>query len=342
MNCSIKRIVVVCTDRGLGDTILTTPVIQALGEVLPDTHLDVWVNPKWRYVIEGFSVVSSILDVRFRPKGLTLLHLLMTLRRYQSDAILILNHSLRFARIAFWAKVPIRAGRVDSSCLTGSLARLLTHPAPLQPFMHRVEHNLSVAEAILNRKLPRYPLIFAPARPASLPSQLQPLPEGSYVVIHIGTGGNQPYWVPERFAEVGIYLAQKYRLIPVLSGSKSDCELAKRCINRLCVPYINLVGEVTIPELAEVIRRARMLISVDTGVVHLAAAVGTPCITMFFRKDNPPYRWVAWQVPNRVVVPSRYCERCVTRCQINQPYPLMCVNSLHVDQVIEAIDFMIK
>jgi ADP-heptose:LPS heptosyltransferase len=208
--------------------------------------------------------------------------------------------------------------------------------------MHRVEHNLSVAEAVLNCKLPHYPLFFMPAQPAVLPPQLQDLPKGCYAVIHLGTGGNQPCWIPTRFAEVCNYLAQKYHLLPVLSGTLDDRGMAEKCLSLLHVPFINLVGQVSIVELAEVLRRARMLISVDTGVVHLAAAVGTPCVTMYFRKDNPPSRWFAWQVPNEVVTPLHYCVQCTQCCRKSLSYPLTCISSLRVEQVLEAVDQLIK
>jgi ADP-heptose:LPS heptosyltransferase len=165
---------------------------------------------------------------------------------------------------------------------------------------------------------------------------VQSLPERSYAVIHLGTGGVQPRWLPERFAAVATLLKQNYGLLPVLSGSPAEMPLSTRCQAYVHEPLLDLTGKITLLELAEVLRHARLLISVDTGVVHLAAAVGTPCITLHFRRVYPPQRWHPWQVPYIAITPSEYCAGCTTqRCNLDS---LHCVTSLQTEQVIEAID----
>jgi len=202
--------------------------------------------------------------------------------------------------------------------------------------MHQVERNLTVAETWLGMPLPRYPLHFAPAQLGVLPAELKGIPEGGYAVLHLSTGGVQPRWLPERFAEVATFLAQKYGLLPVLSGAPDVRLMSEQCSQAIQGAALNLVGRPSILDLAEVLRHARLLVSVDTGVVHLAAAVGTPCVSLHFRRDYPPHQWRAWQVPNEVVVPMQHCADCTPlRCQ---PHPERCVTSLHVEQVIEAIE----
>lgn len=340
MECCIRRVVLVGSDRGLGDTILMTPVFRALREVLPNAYLEAWVNPRWRCVTDGSPHLDYIRSAPFRPRRLAFLKLFTTLKRCSPDAVLILVHSLRFARMAWLARVPVRAGRIDeiNKMNSGSLARLLTHRAWLQPSMHRVDHNLSVAETMLDRLLPRYPLLLMPMCLGSLPSQLSHLPKGCYAVVHMGTGGTQPRWLTEYFAYVGSYLRQRYGLVPVISGAAQDLPIGEQCERLIGSFCINLVSKLSILDLAEVLRGAKMLISVDTGVVHLAASVGTPCVTLYPRKDNPPHRWRPWMVPSELVVPMEYCAHCTEHeCRI-AAFPPRCVTSLLPEQVCRAID----
>ncbi len=334
MQCSIRRIVVVRPDDKLGETLLATPVFQALKESLPEASVEAWVNKRWSAVIEGSPWLDGVRGVPYRPRGGAFWRLVLSLRRYRPDAMLILRpDTRRYALIARWAGVPVRTGAILQR---RSVAKLLTHVASYKACMHQVERNLAVAEAMLGGELPRCPLHFAPAQPATLPSELRSLPHKGYAVLHLSTGGVQPRWLPDRFAAVATFLAQNYRLTPVLSSAPDDLPFGAQCKQAIREPVIDLAGRLTILELAEVLRGACLLVSVDTGVVHLAAAVGTPCVSLHFRRDYPPHQWHAWGVPYATVVPAEYCAGCTPlRCQ---PHPRQCVASLPVEPVIEAVE----
>ncbi len=334
MNNSIKRIIVVRSDDKLGETLLATPVFQALKEAVDGLYIEAWFNPRWRSLVEASPWIDAVRGVPYRPSWLHCWRLALELHRQRPDAVLILRpDTRRFAWIAKKAGVCLRVGAVQGR---PSVRRLLTHVVKLEPKMHQVERNLAIAEAVVGHALPRYPLHFAPRELAALPAAIRALPERSYAVLHLGTGGVQPHWLPERFAAVANWLARQHHLLPVLTGAPGDITMAKRCLQSIQSNAINLVGAITVLELAEVLRRARLLISVDTGVVHLTAAVGTPCVTLHFRRDYPPHQWHAWQVPSETVVPDEHCPGCTRiRCQ---HHPTTCVASLREEAVIEATE----
>ncbi|OYT71969.1 MAG: hypothetical protein CFK49_11060 [Armatimonadetes bacterium JP3_11] len=286
----------------------------------------------------GSSVIDSLLGVSFRPRSLEYLRLVQRLRHIRPDAFLILRpNTRRYAALARWARVPLRVGLVEHR---PSVATLLTHRAIPPVMAHQVEWNLAVAEVLLERSLPRYSLSYTPAAEPPLPIPLRQILPCQYAVIHFSTGGVQPQWLPERFAQVSDWVANRYRLVPIWSAAPQDVSFAQQVATYANCYALNLAGKVTIEQLAVVLRSARLLISVDTGVVHLAAAVGTPCVSLHFRKDYPSYRWRAWQVPNCAVEPNTYCSGCTsTRCHRQSE---TCVRAITVEQVTEAVATLLE
>lgn len=338
MKCSIRRLVVIRPDDKLGETLLATPVFQALREALPDAYLEGWVGQRWSAMVDGSPYLDKVRGVPFRPRGVTFWQLAFALRKTRFDACLVLRPDTRsYLRMTRYGRVPICAGIIQNR---PSLRGLLTHIAPITCDMHQVERNLAVAEVVLERPLSRPPLAFTPSCSASLPLSLRSIPPKSYAVLHLSTGGVQPQWLPDRFARVADYLAERYRLTPVLSGAPNEQVRGFQCTHDMHRKAVNLVGKLSVLELAEVLRNAHLLISVDTGIVHLASALQIPCVSLHFRKDYPPHQWHAWQVPHVTVSPRQYCEECPShRCKLQRRD---CVFSLSVTAVCEAVDRLMQ
>lgn len=335
MSRAERRVVVIRPDDKLGETLLATPVFQAIKEAVPEAKIEAWVGHHWRSVIEASPWLDAVRGVPYRPRLMTYWNLASALRQQRPEAVLILRpDTRRYAQIARFAGVKARVGAV---VYRPRVARLLTHVVPLNPCAHQVEKNLAVAEAWLGRQLPRYPLHYAPAKRGRLPDALTR--SNRYAVLHLSTGGVQPRWAVERFAAVGEYLLQRYAYTPVFTGSANDAPAESDPAALFGQATVNLVGQTSILDMAEILRHAALLVSVDTGVVHLAAAVGTPCVSLHFRRDYPPDNWYAWQTPTIPVSPRRYCEGCTLEaCRLRD---FTCVQSVESAQVIAAIDMLL-
>jgi ADP-heptose:LPS heptosyltransferase len=110
---------------------------------------------------------------------------------------------------------------------------------------------------------------------------------GEYVCIHPG-GRSARRWPPRRFAEVGDELAAR-GLVPVLTGSAEEADLAAEVAAAMRASSVSLAGQTTLGALGALFAGARLLVSGDTGVSHLAAALRVPSVVVFTSSD--PSRW---------------------------------------------------
>lgn len=102
-----------------------------------------------------------------------------------------------------------------------------------------------------------------------------------YFVVFPGSGVPEKKWPAARFAEVTRHLARRYDLMPVVCGSGGDRADCAEFIREYAAPVLDLTGRTSLPQLLGVLHGAVCLISVDTGSVHLAAAVGCPVYALY-------------------------------------------------------------
>jgi ADP-heptose:LPS heptosyltransferase len=143
-------------------------------------------------------------------------------------------------------------------------------------------------------------------------------------------------WEPARFGEVARSLARRGLRIVVTAGpgEESYAGQAAKEIDGAMV----MLG-LSIPELAELVRGARLYVGNDSGPMHLAAAVGTPTVAIWGSSDSR--RWRPWSVEHRVVQNPFECNPCPGyRCLVADS-PL-CIESVTVDQVNAAADELLQ
>jgi ADP-heptose:LPS heptosyltransferase len=158
----------------------------------------------------------------------------------------------------------------------------------------------------------------------------QPLPNG-WVAVCTGGKLTSKLWPWERYAEVVRLLMEKHGLFPVIIGGDEDREVGERLLSQwgigLCA-----AGELSVRESAALIERAQFYLGNDTGVMHLAAAVGRPCVAIFSARDWPGI-WEPYGSGHKVLrfdVPCSGCRLAVCDRE------LQCLRGIEVQQVYEA------
>ncbi|HEX2979022.1 MAG TPA: glycosyltransferase family 9 protein [Anaerolineaceae bacterium] len=114
------------------------------------------------------------------------------------------------------------------------------------------------------------------------------LANGAYVCVHPGSRAKERRWPVDQFAEVGKYLGQMNYPI-VITGTPTEKNLADELAAKIDGKTVNLCGSTDLGGLAAVLTGARLLVCNDTGVSHVADALGTPSVVIF--SDSDPNRW---------------------------------------------------
>ena len=108
-----------------------------------------------------------------------------------------------------------------------------------------------------------------------------------YVAFQLGASDERRQWPVEYFASLGSKLWREAGLAPVLLGAPGDAALAEKYARHADAPSLNLIGKTDLPTLAAVLRECLLLVTNDTGTMHLAAAVGVPVLALFLATAQP-------------------------------------------------------
>ncbi len=289
----------------LGDAILATSAIRALRTTYPQARIDVLTAGAGAVAFGLCSDIDEIITIDKHafdhPVGLAdprnsarLLGMTARLRRKRYDAIVLLHHlTTRFGALKFqWLcrtiGSPIRAG------LDNGRGRFLTHRAVDYGFGARSVHDygldvvgtLQAHTGSAQPALAIAPDVVQEAREKLRAAGAKP----NYVVIHpsVGDYSMARNWFPERFAAVARALVERFDIAIVLVGADDASRAAAEI--RPLAPVVDLTGKTSFAELAAIVGDARLVIGADSGVVHLAAALGAPTLAIFGPSNAPAWK----------------------------------------------------
>lgn len=290
-----RGILLVRTDR-IGELLLTTPAFGAVRESFPGAKITLIVKPSSSVVVEGNPCIDSI--VKLDP-GSDLDSLSKRLRfiRFLGgsgfDMAIIFNPSKFFNIAAFLAGIPVRVG------YDRKLGFLLTNAIEDRKYLcekHEVEYNLDLVTAagagILDRRL-CFPLTETDERVAERISAQNGIAESAFVAVHPGTSNPDKLWPAERFSQVCDKIIDGFGVRVVLVGGEEEHRIADEVKAKMRNAAIDLTGRMALKEFGAFLKRSSLLLSCDSGPVHLASAVGTPVVVLFgeARPGGSSRRW---------------------------------------------------
>jgi ADP-heptose:LPS heptosyltransferase len=155
-----------------------------------------------------------------------------------------------------------------------------------------------------------------------------------YVVVHPGASVPARAWAPERNAALVQALVAAGRRV-VVTGAPGEAGLTELVAGPPRDEVTDLGGRTSLAELAEVLAGARCVVVGNTGPAHLAAAVGTPVVSLF-APTVPALRWRPWRVPHELLYADVPCAGCRARVCPVEGHP--CLGEITVEDVTSAVD----
>ena len=333
----MTRHVLVARQDSMGDVLLAGPAVRAVaagagrvtllcgprgrgaGELLPGVDEVVvahagWIDAEPRPVTRG--AVEELVD---RLVDLQVDQALVLTSFHQSP--------LPLALVLRMAGVPtIAAVSVD---YPGSLLDVRHR---VEEDLHEVERGLSLA-ATLGYRLPEGDdgrLRVRRDRVADAPEL-----EGPYVVVHPGASAPARAWAPERHAALVDALVESGRRV-VVTGDASERGLTSTVAGGRRPGVVDLGGRVDLAGLAEVLAGAEVVVVGNTGPAHLAAAVGTPVVSLF-SPVVPAARWRPWGVP-LVLLGDQDAACAGSRARVCPVAGHPCLDGIPVAEVVAAVE----
>ena len=161
---------------------------------------------------------------------------------------------------------------------------------------------------------------------------------GRYVVVHPGASVPARAWAPEKSADLVDALVEHGRRV-VVTGGPGETELTAFVAGPPRDEVVDLGGRTDLPALAEVVARADAIVVGNTGPAHLAAAVGTPVVSLF-APTVPAVRWRPWRVP-QVLLGDQEAECAGSRARVCPVEGHPCLNEVAVEDVLAALEALV-
>lgn len=314
----------------LGDIVHALPAASALRDTFPDACIDWVVDAKWQRLLEGNPDISNVIVLDRKSAG-GVRATVRKLRAANYSCAVDFQALYKSAMLPFWAGVPRRIGFKSSYAREGLAALLYTETSNPRG-AHKVEHNLTLVErAGAQPSQARFSLRIQPEDDDVVLRALAPHGLGEFFVLNPGGGWRSKCWPAERYGELHRRICETRGWRGVLTFGPGEEELAAEAKRAAGASPLTLV-ELGLGPLMALLRRAKFVVSADTGPLHLASALGAPTIGLFGPTDpsrNGPFAPLDVSVRNPSASMTTY-----KRGKDFAPSML----SITVEQVIEAID----
>jgi heptosyltransferase III len=277
--------------KRIGDLILTTPAIAALREKFPEASVTLVISHECEDLLPAIASVDRTLVTRRNMRDVTML---FAVAREKFDYCIDFTRNDRSALLAFLSGAQKRVVSHRIKVQSKSRARVYNEFARHRMReMHTLDYHLALLEPLgignaspaLQLELPR--AASEQADKLCLDAKIG----NSFIIFHPGSARVEKFWETQRWADVIDHARRDYDVDLVLTGGASELEQEHilEIKAKLRRPIIDLSGKTDLLTLTALIAQARLVVTVDSAPMHLAAATQTPQVVLF--GPTNPFHW---------------------------------------------------
>jgi len=322
--------ILIRSSNWLGDAVMSVPAVRAIKAGRADAEITIAAPSKiasmWKLVPE----VNEIVPLPNR----SLLATVRSIRRQpRFDVAILFPNSLRTALEIWLSGVPRRVGYRGHfrSWLLNQI--ICEREAPL-PIEHQANRYLRVARGLGANVHDNWRDALSRVPHTSDGTEFVP-PANAHVKMALSPGaeyGSAKRWLPERFAEVAAAVSAKSSVQWILFGTPKDITVGETIGRTLGDSCVNRIGQTTLEQLIDELRKCCLLLTNDTGTMHLASLLGVPTVAIFGSTDP---RLTGPLGDRHIIVRHQVeCSPCFLR---KCPIDFRCMKAVGVDEVTDAV-----
>jgi len=312
--------ILIRSSNWLGDAVMSVPAVRAIKGGRPDVHVTIAAPDKiaamWKLIPE----VDAIIPL---PEG-SLLPVVRLLKQQMSfDVAILFPNSLRVAFESWLSGIPRSVGYRGHwrSWFVNQIVRKPRKPRP--PEHHSLRFFRIARECGAETSNIEFPKL----------DQTSNIEHQTLIGLCPGAEyGPAKRWLPERFAEAATKISTQSSAQWILLGTKNDAAIGEQIAAAIGDHCVNRIGQTTLDQLIDELRRCSLLLTNDTGTMHLAALLGVPVVAVFGSTEPR----LTGPLGNGHIILRHHveCSPCFLR---ECPIDFRCMKAISADEVADAV-----
>jgi lipopolysaccharide heptosyltransferase II len=314
----------------IGDVTRALPLLHRIRRGYPRARIAWAVEPAAASLVQGHPAVDQVLLFARQRGAAAAVPFLRQVRSFRADLTVDLQRHLKSGVISWMSRAPVRVGFHRRNAREGNWLFNTDTIAPQSHFSSKLRQMLAFADWL---GLDDTAVEFGLSVTADEDREVDALLAGTkdFVAAFVGSSCPSRLWFPDRTARIAEAVAAR-GLATVLLGGPADAAFAAAVQRAAGVRCVDLTGRTTLRHLVGIFRRARVAFGPDSGPMHIAAAAGTPVVSLWGATSVA--RSAPWGSEQLTISGAAPCSPCYTReCPIGR----LCMENITVEAVLDKL-----
>ena len=334
----------------IGDVVHSLPLLEVLRKNYPDAKIDWLVEQDAGQIIKGHKDINHIIvssrkswskqllqtNKKLSPKK-DITRFIKELRQTDYDWVIDIQGLFKSGILVFLSKGKRKVGL--STSREGSSMFLTEPPCPVDLDQHAIDRYLAIAKYLQCKDVPwKGEIPVDPVDEEHIEELFKDkgLQDKKIIAINPMARWNTKLWDTQRFALLADRIKKEWTCEIIFTGSANDQTAIKRIMDTMTINAVDMAGETTLKELAYLYSKCDLLVTTDSGPMHIAAAMGCPTVALF--GPTAPWRTGPYGSGHVIIRDEIKCSPCFKK----KCHHMTCMKNITVDMVFDRVMELMK